>query len=902
MLIPNAKATIEKEWKDVTKKAHKCKKAMKVHFAALMDIRHIQKVRVHPGVCSQGQSQMWKSPRFEGAVHKTTRGDRWSRNTMQRKINSNEFGEFWELISRFEFDFCRCGNHFLERFEFLVCSKFNHTQCGRTCACAVACLHTHTQLHFECCGVVDDWRQHLYIYIYIYIYIHIDIYVRDVAKTWNFCGRSKHLNVRIHVHFHTHTHTHIHILACCCCCRCGLLWLLCIVVVVVEEGEEGGDKPIHVTTDSLRSVLRDCWHWATLWGTANDWRNRKLKMWKIHWFLWWTSGAKWWPTWKKFGKQNWRCPPCVHSKRPRVCRHHAHMWRVSAFSSHIMECFPLALPSLGVFSWRRKNMDNSQFQILSLGPWSGCGHQHSDGPTDTQTNQPTNSPTNRPTKQAQASEPKQASPSKQAQASKPKQASPSKQAQASKPKQASPSKQAQASKPKQASPSKQAQASKLKQASPSKQAQASKPKQASPSKQAQASKPKQATQQARPPSKATQQGHPARPPRKATQQGHQARPPIHRAGVICARGVWFMFFGGCVYESQEKILEPSYTHLSSVWPWSMRSSRTSLHIVHSVECLHVVRMVESHICTNRLRIHLECIHPFMKFWHYFWWRSTLTWICCQMRCSTIQYNQESKGFVSNLCRSTVWKDDVSKFFCTKSGHARSFRSWLYWIAKWTCLHHVLVKAINSFRNILMSGALLELRGGHMVVLQVKVLQVTLVRQLVDNVSEGLTFCVFSKIEDSSVRLRESLDTSCYSIAVGSCHTSGSFFLLSLCGLRMSRRSRRNQRCKVFVINGLITPFLKRFLSWCWPHKWSVILIFIPMHVWYISWECWLLLWHGKGYMSLWVTRSITRFSRGLIRKTRQVQHNMSHCGICSWTRKQAKSWACNLVSHEGPVQ
>ena len=41
----------------------------------------------------------------------------------------------------------------------------------------------------------------------------------------------------------------------------------------------------------------------------------------------------------------------------------------------------------------------------------------------------------------------------------------------------------------------------------------------------------------------------------------------------------------------------------------------------------------------------------------------------------------------------------------------------------------------------MSGLLLELRGGHMVVFQVKVLQVAPVRQLVDNVSECFTFCV-----------------------------------------------------------------------------------------------------------------------------------------------------------------
>ena len=55
--------------------------------------------------------------------------------TIRPKINSNDFGVFFlEQISRFEFDFCRRGNDSM----FLVCSKFNHTQCGRTCACAVA--------------------------------------------------------------------------------------------------------------------------------------------------------------------------------------------------------------------------------------------------------------------------------------------------------------------------------------------------------------------------------------------------------------------------------------------------------------------------------------------------------------------------------------------------------------------------------------------------------------------------------------------------------------------------------------------------------------------------------------------------------------------------------------------
>ena len=51
------------------------------------------------------------------------------------------FRVFWESISRFEFEFRRREKYFFERFEFLVCSKFNHTPCGRTCA--VDCLFQH---------------------------------------------------------------------------------------------------------------------------------------------------------------------------------------------------------------------------------------------------------------------------------------------------------------------------------------------------------------------------------------------------------------------------------------------------------------------------------------------------------------------------------------------------------------------------------------------------------------------------------------------------------------------------------------------------------------------------------------------------------------------------------------
>ena len=49
-------------------------------------------------------------------------------------------------------------------------------------------------------------------------------------------------------------------------------------------------------------------------------------------------------------------------------------------------------------------------------------------------------------------------------------------------------------------------------------------------------------------------------------------------------------------------------------------------------------------------------------------------------------------------------------------------------------------------------------------------------------------------------------------------------------------------------------------------------------------------------MCLWVNRLLTRPGRWLIRKIRQVQHNMSHCGVLSWRGIQTKKRACKLVS------
>ena len=104
---------------------------------------------------------------------------------------------------------------------------------------------------------------------------------------------------------------------------------------------------------------------------------------------------------------------------------------------------------------------------------------------------------------------------------------------------------------------------------------------------------------------------------------------------LCQRCL-VQFFGGCINKCQEKLLEQSNTHLSSVWPRSMRSCRKSLHIEHSVECLHVMRSVEGHIRTNRLRVHLEGVHPHMKLSNTFRWRGSLTWTCCVAPSKTIR--------------------------------------------------------------------------------------------------------------------------------------------------------------------------------------------------------------------------------------------------------------------------
>ena len=51
----------------------------------------------------------------------------WKWNTIPLKTNSNDFGEFWNYLADSNSNIVVAKIIFFERFEFLVCSKFNHT-------------------------------------------------------------------------------------------------------------------------------------------------------------------------------------------------------------------------------------------------------------------------------------------------------------------------------------------------------------------------------------------------------------------------------------------------------------------------------------------------------------------------------------------------------------------------------------------------------------------------------------------------------------------------------------------------------------------------------------------------------------------------------------------------------
>ena len=161
-----------------------------------------------------------------------------------------------------------------------------------------------------------------------------------------------------------------------------------------------------------------------------------------------------------------------------------------------------------------------------------------------------------------------------------------------------------------------------------------------------------------------------------------------------------------------------------------------------------------------------------------------------------------------------------------------------------------VEVKKNSRNVQVSRPLLELRGRHVAVLQMKVPQVALVRQLYENVSESFTFCLFARnrgILCSLMRVLRHLLFQCGSWVLPYWRSFSSSHGCSW------RRSWRNQGCKVSVISSWFTLFLRRFFPWCRLHKRLVILhhqrqrygpaaqgslIFIFVHVLCRSWICW----------------------------------------------------------------
>ena len=90
-----------------------------------------------------------------------------------------------ELLSRFEFDFRRCGFSFWAiRIFWFVQSSITHN----------VAVHVHvlwpfapTQFHFECCGVFDDMYVYTYIYgnVYVCMYCLCSVILKVVwVRTW----------------------------------------------------------------------------------------------------------------------------------------------------------------------------------------------------------------------------------------------------------------------------------------------------------------------------------------------------------------------------------------------------------------------------------------------------------------------------------------------------------------------------------------------------------------------------------------------------------------------------------------------------------------------------------------------------------------------------------------------
>ena len=213
---------------------------------------------------------------------KTQCGYHSARNQFERFLG------FLELISRFEFDFRRRG-FFFERFEFLVCSKFNHMQRDCSCACAVACLYPHNSISNVVASVA--------------IHDNINIFTRDVCKkNKTIVEGRKLLSTKHHGKV-----SDVQIVRYCwvlSLCLCLCLCVLCIVCCSGGRGGGGGggggrgEEKERETNRTIRWLIPSAVSLRTaedeqlhqvkrmIGGTCCSRSTLKMKTFKIQGFLW----------------------------------------------------------------------------------------------------------------------------------------------------------------------------------------------------------------------------------------------------------------------------------------------------------------------------------------------------------------------------------------------------------------------------------------------------------------------------------------------------------------------------------------------------------------------------------------------------------------------------------------
>ena len=114
---------------------------------------------------------------------------------------------------------------------------------------------------------------------------------------------------------------------------------------------------------------------------------------------------------------------------------------------------------------------------------------------------------------------------------------------------------------------------------------------------------------------------------------------------------------------------------------------------------------------------------------------------------------------------------------------------------------MLVKDTNLSRNVQVSCALLELSVRQFLAFQVKVPQISFIRQLIYDVAESFTVWISARSRDFSDRSREVFGASCSSVADGSRQTGGPLVVRNSTGTLLSAadsRFRLHPRFGIFI--------------------------------------------------------------------------------------------------------